>query len=220
MSTPDLDEPIGARAPADAAAAAAAEGWKPDKQGRQYITIPGRKGPLYRRGEETVAERIERAQRPADEAPKASKKRKQPAQPAAPDDFDLKVIEKAIAEALASPAMLAGLAGDVYLAQHFATQGPRLARVLVVTADSSPWLRRQLEQLAAGGSTALNVMGMLGLAVGIVGYVAPPIIYLFNLPAPAMAREMFQIPERRPTAADNGSTPPVQADSPAAPAGS
>lgn len=183
----------------------AGEGWRKDKQGRDYITLPGRRGPLYRRGDETVQERVERDKRPPDEKPKG-KGRKKPPQQAPPQDVDLKAIEAALAEALRSPAMIAGLAGDVYLANHFTMWGPRLARNLVVSAEHNPWLRRQLETIATGGNTAVAMMSLLGLAGGVLAYVAPPIIYMFNLPAPAMAREMFQIPERR-----NGTGPPAAA---------
>lgn len=195
------------------AASPADDGWKVDKSGRQYITLPHRRGPLYRRGQETVNDRIERDQRPADEKPgKGRKPRKKPPMPDAPADGDLRAVEQALAEALRSPAMIAGLAGDVYLANHFTQWGPRLARNLVVTAEHNPWMRRQLEQMASGGAATMAIMSTVGLAGGVLCYLAPPIIYIFNLPAPEMARVMFQIPERR-----NGAAPQTAAAAPAAP---
>ncbi len=199
-------EEVGAPEAPPAAPSPPADGWRRDKTGREFITVPGRRGPLYRRGEETIQERLDRDKRPKDEKPKG--KGKKPKQPDAPKDADLKGIEAALAEALRSPAMIAGLAGDVYLANHFTVWGPRLARNLVVAAENNPWLRRRLEQMASGGAAAMTVMTLIGLAGGIVAYVGPPIIYMFNLPAPEMARVMFQIPER-----GNGraaATPPTE----------
>lgn len=181
-------------------------GWKKDAQGREYITIPGRRGPQYRRGQESIQERIDRAGRPADEKPKGKSKRKPPGQPDAPKDADLKGLEAALTEALRSPAMIAGLAGDLYLADHFTVWGPRLARNLVVSAEHNPWLRCQLEQMAHGGTAAVAVMSLLGLAGGVIAYAGIPIVYLFNLPVPALAREMYGIPER-----SNGTAPPPAA---------
>jgi hypothetical protein len=172
------------------------EGWKRDKAGKEYISIPGRRGVIRRRGEETISEALERDQRPKDDKP-AGKKKRTIKQPDAPKDVDLKGLEQALAEAFRSPAMIAGLAGDVYLANHFTVWGPRLARNLVVSAEHNPWLRRHLETMAGGGSAAVGMISLIGLAGGVLAYAAPPLIYVFNLPAPAMAREMFDIPERR-----------------------
>ena len=187
------------------------EGWRRDAAGREFITIPGRRGPLYRRGEESISERVDRANRPKDEKPTGKGKRKQPPKQPPPKDVDLKGIELALTEALRSPAMIAGLAGDVWLANHFATQAPRLARNLVVAAENNPWLRRQLEQMATGGAAAVTIISLIGLAGGILAYAAPPIIYLFNLPAPEMARLMFDIPPPR-----NGRPAPPPAEPAAA----
>lgn len=204
-------EPIEPAAPSPTADAPPAAGWKRDKAGREYLTVPGRRGPLYRRGEETISERLERDQRPKDPKPKAKAskgkaskgKAKQPPQPPAPADTDLRSIEQALGEVFQSPAMFAGLVGDVWLANHFRINGPRLARNFVVASEHNPWLRRQLETMASGGAPAMAVMTMIGLAGGIAAYAAPPLIYIFNLPAPEMARVMFDIPERR-----NGTAPP------------
>ncbi len=192
------------------------DGWRKDKAGRDFVTIPGRRGPLYRRGEETVAERLERDRRPKDDKPKGKAKRRPqlPETPDKPRNEDLRELEAALAEAFRSPSMIAGLAGDLYLANHFSVWGPRLARNLVVTSEHNPWLRRQLEQMASGGQVSMTVITMIGLAGAVLCYTAPPIIYLFNLPAPDMARAMFSIPERR-----NGSIPPAPAaEASAAPA--
>ena len=186
--------------------------WRTDAAGRQFVTLPGRRGPLYRRGEETIQERLDRANRPPDEKPGKGRKRKPPPTPDPPKDVDLKGLEAALAEALRSPAMIAGLAGDVYLASHFTVWGPRLARNLVVSAEHNPWLRRQLEQMAGGGTAAVAVMSLIGLAGGVIAYAGIPIVYLFNIPVPATAREMFQIPQRSP----NGSAPPPAPAAPAA----
>ena len=197
-------------------ATASPDGWRKDKAGRDFITIPGRRGPLYRRGEETIRDRLERDSRPKDEKPKPGGKRRRPKLPDTPDkprNEDLRELEAALAEAFRSPSMIAGLAGDLYLANHFAMWGPRLARNLVVTSEHNPWLRRQLETMASGGAVSMTVITLIGLAGAVLCYTAPPIIYLFNLPAPDMARQMFSIPERR-----NGTIPQgPAAEVPAAP---
>lgn len=207
----DLEELSGPQEPPEeppaAAAAPATDGngrpteWKPDKQGREYITLPNRRGPLYRRGDETIEERIARDGRPKDEKPTGRKSKTKPPKIAPPRDLDLRAIEAELAKAFASPAFIAGMAGDVFLAKHFTDWGPNLARSLVVTSESVPALRRQLEQIAAGGSVANQLMVTVGLAATFGVYIGVPIVYAFDVDVPFL-RAMFHIPHRK--AAENG----------------
>lgn len=195
MAVPEPD-PAAVAAEALHAAEPVSE-WKVDKAGNQYIGAVGRKGVIRRRGDESIADALARDQRPKDKAPKAKATKTAPI-PDKPKDVDLRELEEALVGALRSPAMVAGLAGDEWLANHFTIQAPALARNLVVASESNPWLRRQLEGMAAGGNSAMMIVSLLGLAGAFAAYLAPPIIYLFNLPVPDRARAMFAIPARDP----------------------
>jgi hypothetical protein len=200
--------------PADLAAAAAAngsppapEGWRgPDARGRFYVPAKGRSGVVYRQGEETPAQALERdAKGPRDTPPKRKSKpvgKKQPA----PAAQDLKTVEAVLSEALSSPALIAAMMGDEWAANHFTVQAPHVARNLVVASTHNPWLRAKLETMAAEGSelAMMKVITMLGVAGALVGYAVPPMIWWLNLPVPPKAREMFGIPDRREHA-----TPPA-----------
>ena len=129
----------------------------------------------------------------------ASKKRKPPKAPDAPKDVDLKALERELAEALKSPAMVAAMFGDPWLPDHFTRSGPYLARNLIVAAEHNPWLLRKLEAMSTGGDAMMKVVTALGLAGALIAYAAPPIVYIFNLPIPEQGREMFDIPPRRET---------------------
>ena len=167
--------------------------WSVDKRGKQYISAQGRKGIIYREGDETVAEAIARDQRPRAERPK----RKKPPTPPAPTKTDLKELEHVLAEAFTSPAMLCAAFGDEWAANHFALQGPALARNLVNASDHNPWLKKQLERAASGEALTMQLMTLLGVGGALFAYAVPPVIYWFNLPVPGQARMMFNIPDRR-----------------------
>ncbi len=174
--------------------------WNVDKQGRQYIAAQGRSGIIYRRDGETVADALKRDGK-RDQRPKPKRKPKTPPPPA---ELDLRELEKLLSDALASPAYACAMAGDTWAADHFTVQGPLLARNLVAAAEHNPWLRRKLEAAMDGGDLAMQLIVMLGLSGSLLGYVAPPLIYWFNIPVPDRAREMFAIPRRR----THANTPP------------
>lgn len=195
-SVSEETEPIGAPPPP----ADDEGGWLRDKNGRQYVPRrqgpTGRSGPVYRAGDETVQQALERDALPP-EKKVASKKRKPPKPPEAPRQTDLKALERELAEALKSPAMVAAMFGDPWLPDHFTTSGPYLARNLIVAAEHNPWLLRKLEEMASGGDAMMKVVTMMGVGGALVAYAVPPIVYIFNLPVPDQAREMFSIPPRR-----------------------
>lgn len=210
--------------PTELAAAAAAangsppngapEGWRgPDARGRFYVPAKGRSGVVYRQGEETVQQALERdAKGPRDKPPSRKSKpvgKKQPA----PAAQDLKTIEAVLSEALSSPAMVAAMFGDEWAANHFTVQAPHVARNIVVASTHNPWLRAKLETIAAEGSemAMMKVLSMLGVAGALVGYAAPPMIYWLNLPVPQQARLMFGIPDRKAPDAAQPAAPPTPA---------
>ena len=181
--------------------------WKVNKAGKQYINAPHRTGYILRRGEETIAEAIARDQRPKDQMPKGKKgKPKAPTMPDRPDDVDLRAVEEVLSEAFRSPAMVAAMMNDEYLANHFTIHGPHLARNLVKNAEVNPWLKVQLEKMAAGGTAAVTLFSLMGLAGAILAYIGPPVVYIFDLPVGDGARLMMQIPpsRRERQNADNG----------------
>lgn len=187
--------------------------WRTSKNGRHYIPAPGRKGNLYQVGDESLAAALERDrdrdQRPR-RKPKSAKKPPPPASKA-----DLGELEKLLADALRSPAMVCATFGDEWAAEHFTNNGPVLARNLVVASEHNPWLRRRLEAAASGGDMMMATITLVGVAGSFVGYMVPPMIYWMNLPVPDKAREMFGIPERREHPPDAAS-PPQPAEAAAA----
>lgn len=191
---PPPEEPVG-------------DDWKLNKAGKQYVNAPHRTGYILRRGEESIAEAIARDQRPKDQMPKAKKgKAKPPTMPDRPDDVDLRTVEEILAEAFRSPAMVAAMLNDEYLANHFTQHGPHLARNLVKNAEVNPWLRIQLEKMAAGGTAAVTLFSLMGLAGALLMYIGPPVVYIFDLPVGDSTRMMMQIPpsRRERQNADNG----------------
>lgn len=182
-------------------------GWKRTADGkREYTTREGKRGVIYRKEGETVAEAVARDQeQPKDQKPR--RKPKTPRKPAPPKAADLKELEAILAEAFASPAMICAGFGDEWAANHFTNQGPYLARNLIRASEHNPWLRRKLEDAASGGDTAMKLISLVGVGGALFGYAAPVIIYWFNLPVPDKAREMFGIPEAR----EHGATAPATA---------
>lgn len=174
------------------------DGWLKDGRGRLYIKRPDGKGALFRREEETIADALARDAAPArDKRPRAKSQSKRPKMPPAPTGVDLKELEKMIAEALSAPAMACAMYGDEWAANHFTTQGPYLARNLVLASEHNPWLRRKLEAAATGQDSAVAALAMLGVAGALFGYAVPPVVWWLNLPVPDRARAMFGIPPPR-----------------------
>lgn len=175
-----------------------AEEWKEDAQGRQYVgRKDGRPGRIIRQGEESIEQARERdTAGPKDRKPR--RRSKTPKMAEAPKKADLKELEKLLAEALKAPAVLAGMAGDPWAADHFTRAGPYLARNLVLASENNPWLRRKLEEMATGsGDTLMIVISILPVISGMIMYVGPPIVYLFNLPMSDENRMRFGIPPRK-----------------------
>jgi hypothetical protein len=204
------------------AAPGAEDGWKTDKQNRQYVAAKGRSGVVYRQGEETVEEALARDGKPKDQKPR--KKRPAPSgavpKPPAPTEVDLKEIEHYLAEVFRAPAIPCATMGDEWAANHFATQGPVLARNLVAASRHNPWLRHKLEAAMLGGDDMMfKVLGMMGLASAVMAYAAPPIIWWFNPPVIGgeKAREMFGIPDKRDGKDAPAAAPPGPAPAPEAP---
>lgn len=185
--------------------------WKVSKQGRQfYNPTPGVRGArvIYRRGPETIAEAIARDQREQEEKARdkrPKRKPKAPRMPDAPRGVDLKELEQTLAEALKAPAMICATFGDEWAAEHFTKSGPYLARNLILASEHNPWLRRKLEEAATGQDAMMMVVSLVGVGGALFAYVIPPVVYWFNLPAPAKTRELFGIPPRK------GEQPPTYA---------
>lgn len=93
------------------------------------------------------------------------------------------VLERELAELLTFPAGPALMAGDQFCGQHFAVQGPLLARQLTIYAEGHPGTYSTLSWLARQGS-------LLVIATAIVGYIVPPAIH-HGLPAPAAMRQHY-----------------------------
>jgi hypothetical protein len=177
------------------------DGWLKDRRGRLYVKRPGGGGAVFRREGESIAQAVERdAQRPQgnqDGRPRRKRQTKRPPMPDPPAGVDLRELEKMLAEALKSPAMVCAMLGDEWSANHFTTSGPFLARNLVIASEHNPWLRRKLEEMATGQDAATKMIAVLSLAGAVAMYAVPPIVYFANLPVPDKAREMFGIPPAR-----------------------
>ena len=207
----ELGEPVAPARPAGRNGAGE-DGWKTDGQGREFTSMgPGTKirGPIYRQDGETVEQARERRQREHDRPrDKRPRKTKRPPMPEAPKKIDLKELERTIAEALKSPAIICATFGDEWAADHFTTSGPYLARNLIVASEHNPWLRRKLEEAAVGQDAMMIMVSMVGVGGALFAYAIPPIIWWFNLPVSDKARQMFGIPaQRRPEYAATKSPP-------------
>lgn len=173
------------------------EGWKRDKKGRLYVGARGRAGVIYRQGDESIEDAIDRDQRSRENGhPPKSKPKTQKAP--APTRKTSKELEAALTETLQAPAMIAGLRGDEWVANHLYQEAPVLARNLVAAAEHNPKMRERLEQIA-GGETAFGqfVMQMM-IANALVAYALPPLVYYLGdrLPGGARMRESFHVPEK------------------------
>jgi hypothetical protein len=186
--------------------------WQLDKQGRQYVRARGRRGIIYRSGEETVPEAFARDALPKDQRPR---KTRVPKKSPPPKSIDLQELERLLAETFKAPAMpAAALLGDQWTADHFTVMGPYLARNLVVAAEHNPWLRKKLESAASGGDLAMRMVALVPLIGATFMYIVPPLVYWFNLPMPDKGREMFGIPDRKATHAPGPPPPPAAPSSP------
>ena len=191
-----------------------ADEWQgPDKNGKQWVPRKdGKSGRIIRQGDETVAAARERAAKPKDSRPKRKPKQMKKEEPATKPD--LKALEAVLADVFRQPAMLAAAFGDEWGTRHFELNGPVLARNLVSSAEHSPWLRRKLEEMAAGGAAGMQILIFVPVLGSIVGYVLPPLVYYLNLPFPEQGRLMLGIParkeERPPYAARPASPPPAE----------
>lgn len=169
-------------------------GWKRNKAGREYVQAVGRRGVVYRQGDETIAQALARDAAPA---PQNRPRRKStPKTPPPPKGLDLKALEQQLAEALKAPAVPAAMFGDEWAANHFTQAGPYLARNLVLASETNPWLRRKLENAATGGDMMMQLMSLVGVGGALIMYVVPPVVWWFNLPLPEAGRQMLGIPER------------------------
>lgn len=191
--------------------ATAGDVWRIDKQGREYIPRPaGKSGIIYRQGDETIDQGRERDAKPKDERPRRRTKR--PKMPPAPSKIDLKELEKALTEALKSPAIVCSMYGDEWAADHFTNSGPYLARNLIMASEHNPWLRRKLEDAATGQDAAMKLISLVGVGGALAAYAIPPVVYFLNLPAPDKMRRMWGIPDRREPVNAPAASPPAFAD--------
>ena len=159
---------------------AAAADWKvSEKTGRQYVANPSGNGAIYRHGDESVQDAIERTQagggkkrrRKPDTKPDPGKKAR--SGPPTPSDTDL---ENMLAELLALPAMPAAIILHCqFCATHFATQAAPTAHQLVMLAKDSPPLRAAIVNLYRAW-TNLTYGGILLAYVGkpMLHHLAPP----------------------------------------------
>lgn len=168
------------------AGAAAADGWERDGRGRAYVKAPEghpaakKGGNVYRRGEETVDQALERAGRPdADKKPPKPRAKKLPKRET--NEPDLKMVEEALGQIFQAPGQVAGMMlQDQWLYMHFRLRGPELARALVNAAEHNPWLRKKLLELAAGGAAAMQLQAIVLLAMAAGAYVVPPLAYMLG----------------------------------------
>lgn len=181
------------------------DGWERDSRGRAWIKAPdghpaAEKGRnIYRRGEETIPEALERTARPdRDRKPPKPRAKKLPKRET--NELDLKTVEVALAQVFMAPGQVAGaLLQDQWLLLHFQARGPELARALVNAAEHNPWLRKKLLELAAGGAAAMQLQAIVLLALAAAGYAVPPLAYLLGWQIPPVVQVAVlggPIPER------------------------
>ncbi len=100
-------------------------------------------------------------------------------------------LERELAELLTFPAGPALMAGDQFCGEHFAVQGPQLARQLTIYSETHPSTFDTLQWMARQGS-------LLVIATSVVGYLLPPAIH-HGLPAPdGMRRHYGMEPHAHP----------------------
>lgn len=221
---PPLESPDGDNGPAAGkdAGAPPADGWERDSRGRAWVKAPdghpaaGKGRNIYRRGDETIAEALERTARPdQDRKPPKPRAKKLPKRETS--EVDLKTVEVALAQVFMAPGQVAGaLLQDQWLLLHFQARGPELARALVNAAEHNPWLRKKLLELAAGGAAAMQLQAIILLALAAAGYAIPPLAYLLGWQIPPVVQVAVlggPIPERpRPAPAQQPAAEPVDVD--------
>jgi hypothetical protein len=177
---------------------AESQGWKLDKRQRYYTSAgpAGRAGVIYRDGDESIQEAIDRDREARENGrPPKSKPAKTTKAPA-PTRKTAQELEKALTASLEAPAMLAGLHGDEWVASHIYREAPTLARNLVAAAEHNPKLWAKLESIA-GGETAFGQMILqIAVANALVAYALPPMLFYLGDRAPQRLRDTFQVPPK------------------------
>jgi len=207
MATPDAPPYPDDRADtAEARGVTAEQGepWLTSKDGRAYIARGGgRKGVIYRQGDETPIQARERDASP----PRPRKKSPKLKKPDAPRDAELKELERILTEALKQPALIMAGFGDEWPAEHILASAPAVSRNLVVASEHNPWLRRRLEDAASGQDAALAVLTLIPLLGSIGFYIVPLLIYYGLLNAGERTRKMLgDIPHRNGRPPDYAAT--------------
>ena len=191
------------------------DGWRTDKHGKAYVPRVEGRGVIYRQGQETVAQALERDAKPKPERPK--RRVKKPKLQEAPRRIELKLLEEEIRGALKAPAALCTVLGEngEWPAEHFLAHAPNLARNLVLASEHNPWLRRQLEEVATGEQALGKIISLFAVGGALFMYTVPPAIYFLNLPVSPKTRAMLgDIPDRRmhpPVDAFPAASPPAAA---------
>lgn len=154
--------------------------WEYDGRKRAFLRPPGGGNVVFRRGDETPEEALDRASRPdSDKKPPKPRAKKLPKQQT--NEQDLKTLEVAIAQVLMAPGQVAGaLLQDEWLLLHFQARSPELARALINAAEQNPWLRKKLLELASGGAAAMQLQAIVILALATGAYAVPPLAYLLG----------------------------------------
>ena len=201
----------------------------PQGRTRYWIPNPGGRGPIWRRGEETVEEARARALRedaekvgslpgeeplfelPRTEGKKADPKPKgapKPRKHPKPTSADLEAV---LAELLSAPAIpMAALVRCDYCANHFAVEGPHAARQLVTLSEEQPAFRRLLERLYRSW-TQITYGAVLAAYIG-----KPVLHHLAPEELAAIVSPFVGVPPRQPRAPEPAPpfTPPGAAASP------
>lgn len=196
---PETLDALDPNSPPSSEANSGEDGWRTNRRGQQYVTARGRSGTVMRQGNETVEEAHARdAQGPTQRGPRP--KPKTPPKAAAVRQVSLQEIERALADLLRAPGMLAGMQGDEWAADHFVAVGPIVARNLCKAAETNPWLRSKLEAAVLGSDLFLmRVLGLVPVCTAIAAYTVPAVIYYAD-PGfiPPAARAMYAVPKRPP----------------------
>lgn len=159
--------------------------WQADGRGRRFVKAPAghpraeKGGTIYRRGDETVAEALERTSRPDQDKkpPPKPRKKSMPKREA----VDLKTIEEALGQVFQAPGQVAGmLLQDEWIMAHFMIRGPELARALCNASEHNPWLRKKLIELSTGGAAAMQLQAIVMLMIASASYAVPPFAYLLG----------------------------------------
>jgi hypothetical protein len=135
-----------------------------------------------------TADQVAAESRAADTPPKRRPGRPPKAQTTAADTSK---IANSLGIALSIPAIPAEMLGEKWIAQHFNTQGPELAKVLAKASENNPRLRAWLLTGIDGSNNAM-------LFVAVLSYVVPPVVY-FGLADDHPVRGLMSVPSRKRT---------------------